>query len=141
MQAQENKSGQTPEKAADNAALKHKTAPCRPQKKIPQRKCLGCGESKNKSELIRVVRLAQTKTVAENGADGQVQSENEKNPVVVLDFTGKKSGRGAYICRSAACFRKARRAKRLEKSLECEIPEEVYDALENELEKNEHSKG
>ena len=85
----------------------------RPIKKIPQRKCLGCGESKNKNELIRIVR----------SPDG----------VITLDFTGKKSGRGAYICKNAACLKKAHKAKRPDKSLECTIPDEVYDALETEL--------
>ena len=56
---------------------------------------------------------------------------------VSLDFTGKKSGRGAYVCRNVQCFKKARKAKRFERSLECEIPEEVYDALERELSENE----
>lgn len=92
----------------------------RPVKKIPQRKCLGCGESKNKNELIRIVR--------------------DPGGGVSLDFTGKKSGRGAYICRSAACLRKARKAKRPERSLDCEIPGEVYDALESELENDESNK-
>ena len=52
---------------------------------------------------------------------------------VVLDLTGKKSGRGAYICKSSSCFKKARKARRLESSLECPIPEEVYDRMEEEL--------
>ena len=52
---------------------------------------------------------------------------------VVLDLTGKKSGRGAYICKNTSCFKKARKAKRLETSLECPIPEEVYDRMEEEL--------
>ena len=52
---------------------------------------------------------------------------------ISLDFTGKKSGRGAYICRSLACLKKARKSKRLERSLDCLIPDEVYDALESEM--------
>ena len=52
---------------------------------------------------------------------------------IVLDTTGKKSGRGAYICKSASCLKKARKAKRLESSLDCKIPDEVYDRLEEEL--------
>ncbi len=82
-------------------------------KKIPQRKCLGCGESIPKKELIRVVRAPS----------GDVS----------LDFVGKKPGRGAYICKSAECFRLARKARRLERALECRIPDEVYDQLEKEL--------
>ena len=82
-------------------------------KKIPQRQCLGCNEHKPKKELLRVVRTPEGE--------------------VVLDFTGKKSGRGAYICKSSACLKKARRARRLETSLECSIPDGVYTRLEEEL--------
>lgn len=89
----------------------------KPKKKQPERKCLGCGESKLKNELARIVRAP----------DGSVS----------LDLTGRKSGRGAYVCKSAECLKKARRAKRLEKSLEVSIPDEVYDALEKELAENE----
>ena len=82
-------------------------------KKIPMRQCMGCNEHKPKGELLRVVR----------------SPENQ----VSLDFTGKKSGRGAYICRSVKCLQKARKSRRLDRILECEIPEEVYDAMEQEL--------
>ncbi len=85
----------------------------KPKKKIPERKCLGCGESKPKPELARVVRAP----------DGSVS----------LDLTGRKSGRGAYVCPKAECLKKARRRKSLERSLEVEIPEDVFDALEQEL--------
>lgn len=85
----------------------------KPKKKIPERQCVGCSEGRPKPELLRVVR----------SPEGEVS----------LDFTGKKSGRGAYICRSSSCFKKARKSKRLERSLDCVIPEEVYDALEREL--------
>lgn len=88
------------------------------KKKIPQRQCLGCGEHFPKSELLRVVRCP----------DGQV----------VLDFTGKKSGKGAYICKNTACFNKARRAKRLSSNLECEIPEAIYEAMAAELASHEN---
>ena len=84
------------------------------QKKIPQRQCMGCRERKAKKEMIRVVR----------GTDGDVS----------LDFSGKLNGRGAYLCPDPECLKKARRAKSLERSLEVPIPEEVYDALEKELE-------
>lgn len=83
-------------------------------KKIPERRCLGCGETFPKKELLRVVR----------SPEGEVS----------LDFTGKKSGRGAYICSKVKCFSQARKSKRLERSLECSIPEEVYEQLEKELE-------
>lgn len=76
--------------------------------------CLGCQEMKPKKELIRVVK----------------NKENE----ISVDFTGKKAGRGAYICKSAECFQKARKTKRLERAFEASISAEVYSALENELE-------
>ena len=84
-------------------------------KKVPERKCIGCSEKKAKTDLIRIVRLPDEKGVE-------------------IDRTGKKSGRGAYICPSAACLKKAR--KRLELNLECKIPEEVFQNLENEIERN-----
>ena len=83
------------------------------QKKIPVRRCVGCGEHLPKAELVRVLRTPEGE--------------------VVLDLTGKKSGRGAYICKKAACFKKARKSKRLETSLECSIPETVYDRMEEEI--------
>ena len=83
-------------------------------KKMPERRCIGCMESFNKKDLIRVVRSAQGE--------------------VCLDFTGNKSGRGAYICKSTECFKKAKKANRFSKNLNCEIPEDIYNKLENELE-------
>ena len=85
------------------------------QRRLPERRCLGCGEHFPKSSLIRIVRTP-------NGA-------------VSLDFVGKVSGRGAYLCKSAGCFRLARRAKRIEQNLSCAIPESLYDELEAELER------
>ena len=82
-------------------------------KKIPVRQCLGCNEHKPKAELIRVVR----------SPEGEIS----------LDTRGKKSGRGAYICHNVKCLNKARKSKRIERALECEIPEEIYDAMEAEL--------
>ena len=82
-------------------------------KKIPMRQCLGCNEHKPKIELLRVVR----------DPEGQV----------TLDFTGKKSGRGAYICRSLKCLQKARKSHRIDKSLDCTVPDDVYDRMETEL--------
>ena len=79
-------------------------------RKVPLRRCMGCNESKPKKELVRVVRT----------------SEGE----VLLDLAGRKPGRGAYVCPSAACFAKARKAKRIERALECTIPDEVYDAMQ-----------
>ncbi len=82
-------------------------------KKIPMRQCLGCNAHKPKRELIRVVRL--------------------KDGDVVLDLVGKVSGRGAYICPDAACFKKARRSKRIDHVLEVEISDEIYDAMEEKI--------
>ena len=86
-------------------------------KKIPTRQCLGCNEHKPKKELLRVVR----------DPEGEIS----------LDFTGKKSGRGAYVCHSLKCLKKARKSKRIDKALACEIPEEVYDRMEKELDSDE----
>ena len=72
---------------------------------------------KPKKELIRAVR----------SPEGDIS----------IDLTGKKNGRGAYICRSTECFRKARKARRLEKSFSCKISDEVYDNMEKELTENE----
>ena len=83
-------------------------------RKIPMRQCLGCNEHKPKAELLRVVR----------SPEGEIS----------LDFVGKKSGRGAYICRDVKCLRRARKSGRIGKNLACEIPETVYDAMESELE-------
>ena len=91
----------------------HKHSPGGKVKKIPMRQCLGCNEHKPKGELLRVVR----------SPEGEVS----------LDFTGKKSGRGAYICKSLACLKKVRKNRRLEHNLECPISAEVYDRMETEL--------
>ena len=82
-------------------------------RKIPMRMCTGCGESKPKGELVRVVRSPQ----------GEIS----------IDVQGKKPGRGAYICPNADCLKKARKSKRIERSLETSISEDVYSALESEL--------
>lgn len=86
------------------------------QKKIPLRMCLGCQEMKPKKELIRIVK-------------------NNENAISV-DFVGKKPGRGAYICKSVACFEKARKGRRLEKAFETSISEELYDTLKQQLEES-----
>lgn len=87
------------------------------KKKIPLRKCLGCGEQKPKKELVRVVRTP----------DG----------TVVLDMTGKQAGRGAYLCPNSACLKKAIKGKRIEKNLETPIDEQVYESLERAMSENE----
>lgn len=81
-------------------------------KKIPMRQCVGCGEMKAKKELIRVIK-----------------TEEE----VLLDTTGRKNGRGAYICANPECLKKARKSKGLERSLKVSIPDEVYENLEKEM--------
>lgn len=83
------------------------------QKKIPMRKCIGCNESKQKKELVRIVK----------SPDGDIS----------LDTTGKKNGRGAYICNDSECLKKARKAKRLERIFECPVSDTVYDETERLL--------
>ncbi len=88
-------------------------------KKIPERKCLGCGAKKQKNQLVRVVRT--------------------KDGSVTLDKTGKVSGRGAYICPDINCYNKARKAKRFENNLEIAIPDTVYDSLAQQLSAEEEA--
>ncbi len=84
------------------------------QKKIPMRQCLGCREMKAKKELIRVVR----------SPEGEIS----------LDFRGKANGRGAYLCQDPACLKKAIKARALERAFSAQIPDEVYEALERQME-------
>ena len=86
-------------------------------KKIPQRQCIGCREMKNKKDLIRIL-----KTDTEG---------------IIIDVTGKKNGRGAYICRSGECLEKAIRNHGIERSLKTGILPEIYDSLKKEIEKIE----
>ena len=83
-------------------------------KKIPLRQCIGCGEMNSKKEMIRVLKT----------------SEDE----IGLDATGRKNGRGAYLCPSMDCFKKAVKNKGLERSFKTAIPKEVYETLEKEME-------
>lgn len=85
-------------------------------KKVPERRCVGCGKSFCKNDLIRVVKTP----------DGNVE----------LDFHGKKSGRGAYICKNIECLKTARKAKRLERNLNIAISDEIYNSLEAEITNN-----
>lgn len=94
-------------------------------KKVPLRKCTGCGEMREKRELIRVVKAPEKKD-----ENGNVISGGE----ISLDLTGRKPGRGAYVCKNADCFEKARKARRFERSLSCKIPEDVYEQMSAELE-------
>ena len=83
-------------------------------RKVPMRQCIGCREMKSKKEMIRILKT----------------TEDE----IVIDATGKKNGRGAYICPSRECFQKAVKNKGIERSLKMAIPKEVYEALEKEIE-------
>lgn len=83
-------------------------------KKIPLRQCVGCGEMKGKKEMMRVLKTAEGE--------------------ICLDVTGKKNGRGAYVCRSLECLQAARKNKGLERSFKMNLPGEVYELLEREFE-------
>ncbi len=83
-------------------------------KKIPMRQCIGCGEMKGKKEMMRVIKTAEDD--------------------ICLDVTGKKNGRGAYLCISKECLQKARKNKGLERSFKMSIPAEIYDTLDKEFE-------
>ena len=86
-------------------------------KKIPLRQCVGCGEMKSKKEMMRVLKTAE---------EG-----------ILLDTTGRKNGRGAYLCISAECLKKARKNKGLERSFKMSIPDEIYERLEKEFDECE----
>lgn len=86
-------------------------------KKIPVRRCVGCGEHFPKNTLIRVLRTPTGE--------------------ITLDLIGKASGRGAYLCHSVECFRRARKSGRISASLECAIPDEVYERLEEKINERE----
>ena len=98
------------------------------KKKIPLRKCSGCGEMKPKKELIRVVKAPEKKD-----ENGNILSES----IISLDLTGRKPGRGAYVCRSTECLRLARKARRFERAFSCQIPDSVFECMERELVENE----
>ena len=88
------------------------------QKKIPMRQCVGCREMKAKKELVRVVRIPE----------GEIS----------LDFRGKAPGRGAYVCPQAECLRRAIKSRALERGLDCQIPQEIYDQLLLRMEAGDH---
>ena len=83
-------------------------------KKVPQRQCIGCGQMKGKKEMMRVIKTAEGD--------------------ICLDITGKKNGRGAYLCMQKECLQKARKNKGLERSFKMSIPEEIYNTLDKEFE-------
>jgi uncharacterized protein len=87
------------------------------QKRVPMRMCAGCGQMKTKKELVRVVKSPEQE--------------------ISLDLTGRKPGRGAYVCKNIDCLKAARKARRFEKAFSCKIPEEVYDRMEEEISQNE----
>ena len=87
--------------------------PMQKVKKIPQRQCVGCRVMKDKRELLRVVK----------SPEGEIS----------LDFTGKKAGRGAYVCHDPACLQRARKSRALERAFETAIAPEIYDSLEKEM--------
>lgn len=87
------------------------------EKKIPLRKCTGCGESRGKKELIRVIKTPEGE--------------------ICLDETGRKNGRGAYLCKNNECFKKVKKTKGLDRSFKMAVPAEVYDLLEKEFMKFE----
>ena len=82
-------------------------------RKVPLRKCIGCGDMKNKNELVRIV----------HGQDGGFS----------VDMTGKKAGRGAYVCANAACLSRAVKGKGLERSFKSPVPKDIYESLKREL--------
>lgn len=84
------------------------------EKKVPLRQCIGCNEMKSKKEMIRIIRTPEGE--------------------IVLDATGRKNGRGAYICPTKECLKKAIKGKGLERSFKMPIPAEVYETLEKEME-------
>lgn len=86
-------------------------------KKVPMRKCIGCSEMKSKKELIRVIRTPEGE--------------------ILLDATGRKNGRGAYVCPTRDCLHKAIKSRGLERSFKMPIPKEIYDSLEKEMEELE----
>ena len=94
---------------------------------MPMRKCVGCTEMKEKKELVRVVKAPDI-----TDENGEIVQKGD----ISVDLTGKKPGRGAYVCRSVGCLAAARKARRLEKTFSCRIPDEVYDRLEQELQQS-----
>lgn len=82
-------------------------------KKIPMRKCTGCGEMKSKKELVRVLKTAENN--------------------IIIDLTGKQNGRGAYLCKSNECLKRAIKTKAIERSLGVPVSAEIYEELKKEL--------
>ena len=88
-------------------------------RKVPMRQCTGCQEMKNKKEMFRVLKTPEDE--------------------IILDATGRKNGRGAYVCPSVDCLTKAVKSRGLERSLKVPVPDEVYEQLKKEMENLEQS--
>ncbi len=97
------------------------------QRKVPMRKCMGCGEMYPKKDLVRVV-----KSVIKSDDETQ-----EPQYEIGLDLTGKKAGRGAYICKNIDCLLKAKKARRFQKAFSTQISDEIFEQMEMELKTNE----
>lgn len=82
-------------------------------KKVPMRQCMGCGERKEKKDLIRIIRTPEEE--------------------IVLDKSGRKNGRGAYLCDNVECLRRAQKRRAMEKALNMQVPDDVYQQLEKEM--------
>ncbi len=93
----------------------------KPMRKLPVRRCVGCGENRLKKDLVRVVRTAEGE--------------------VLLDATGRKAGRGAYLCHKSSCFETARKKRSLQRALAADIPPDVLDKLLAEIAENEEPQG
>jgi predicted RNA-binding protein YlxR (DUF448 family) len=89
----------------------------RVEKKVPIRRCSGCGERFPKSDMLRVLRTPEGE--------------------IVVDFVGKRSGRGAYLCKNVECFKRAQKSRRIATALECQISDEIYERLLQEIKADE----
>ena len=96
------------------------------QRKIPMRMCIGCHQNNLKKDMIRIVR-------APENARGEDLNEGALKEFS-LDLSGKKPGRGAYLCRNSECMRIAKKGRKLDKAFETKVPEEVYDKLLKQIE-------
>lgn len=124
-------------------------------RKVPQRRCVGCGGTFDKRDLLRIVRAPLEKETPVETADapkpqavadtttenGEPMPGAPKVDRISIDFSGKRSGRGAYICKKEECLAKAKKTGRLKTALECEITEEVYAQLAKEIRLEEELRG
>lgn len=121
-------------------------------RKVPQRRCVGCGGTFDKRDLLRIVRAPLEKETPipepslEEAENNVVSSSLEETKAadhdrISIDFSGKRSGRGAYICKKEECLAKAKKTGRLKSALECEITEEVYAQLAKEIRLEEELRG